>query len=137
MESRIEDFSKLVAVLDKYSSQTVQEFSNTIRQLSSTFDEMNTRALNNGEQFRAMANNVSQLFGALNKESDNFMNNILPNINEIRYSAELLEKVSDESNKKLISANETILDMTEKSQNNIAKASEILETQAQKIENIS
>ena len=137
LEDRIADFSKLVSVLDKYSSQSIQELSTTIKQLSNTFDEMNQKALNNGIQFKGIADNVNNLFESLNTASNNFMNNILPNINEIRYSAELLEKVSAESNEKLISANETILDMTEKSQDNINKAAEILQSQVLKIENIS
>ena len=137
LEERIADFSKLVSVLDKYSSQSIQELSGTIKQLSHTFDDMNQKAISNGAQFKEIADNINNLFGSLNNASNNFMTNILPNINEIRYSAELLEKVSKESNDKLISANETILDMTEKSQDNIEKAAEILLSQALKIENIS
>ena len=134
---RVEDFSKLVAVLDNYSSKTVGELSSAVKSLAETFNELNSQAVDSTSRFQNCASDLNASFLSLQKGTDKLLHDLMPNINEIKYSVEQLEQVSEKSNARLISANEEILTLTEKSNNNIAQASEILASQAGKIENIS
>ena len=137
LNARVEDFAGIITTLDQYSSQTVEKLSETLKQLTTSFEMMNEKALSHSGEFKNIGAEVSGIFAQMNKEADLFVRNVLPNINEVKYSAELLEKATQESNEKMIKANETILELADKSHNSIEKASEILEAQAQKIALIS
>ena len=137
LNARVEDFAGIIATLDKYSSQTVGQLSDTLKQLTTSFEMMNEKALSHSGNLKNVGAEVSGIFAQMNKEADMFVKNVLPNINEVKYSAELLEKATKESNARMIKANETILELADKSHNSIEKASEILESQAQKIALIS
>ena len=137
LSARVEDFSKLVAVLDNYSSKTIVELANTVKDLSQSFDNINSKALQSTQTFQQYSKDFSSSFASLQKDSDALIHNILPNINEIKYSVELLQEVSSKSSQELIKTNEAVLKIAERSNNSIAQAADILSLQAGRIEGIS
>ena len=137
LSARVEDFSKLVAVLDNYSSKTIVELANTVKELSQNFEQLNSKALQSTQTFQNYTKDFTASMSSMQKDADALVHNILPNINEIKYSVELLQKVSEQSNQDLIKTNEAVLAIAEKSNSNIAQAADILSAQADRIEGIS
>ena len=84
LNARVEDFAGIISTLDKYSSQTVGQLSDTLKQLTTSFEMMNEKALSHSGNLKNVGAEVSGIFAQMNKEADMFVKNVLPNINEVK-----------------------------------------------------
>ncbi|MDO5386449.1 MAG: hypothetical protein Q4F75_04165 [Pseudomonadota bacterium] len=131
---RVEDFSKIVSVLDNYSSRTVGELARTVKELAGNLDSINERTLNSTENFRACVTNLSSSYAELQKDTENLLVKIAPKVNDVRATSVVLKSTSEETYSSLLKANELIREMSEKSTDNISRASEMLNAQIEQIE---
>ena len=94
---RVEDFSKIVSVLDNYSSRTVGELARTVKELAGNLDSINERTLNSTENFRACVTNLSSSYAELQKDTENLLVKIAPKVNDVRATSVVLKSTSDET----------------------------------------
>ncbi len=131
---RVDDFSKLVSVLDNYSSHTVGELARTVKELAGNLDSINERTLNSTENFRNCVNNLSSSYAELQKDTENLLVKISPKVNDVRATSIVLKSSSEEAYENLVKANELVHEIFEKSSANINNASELLTSQVGQIE---
>ncbi len=137
MGSNIQEFSKLVATLDTYSSKTLVEMSEGVKFLIKNFEtisskaELSTRAIANYNQefidgTKSLENNLADLFEKL-----------LPRIKELKTSAQLLQEISETSNNDILRANELIVQYNNESQDNLKRVNDALSNQITVLRQVS
>ena len=137
IKENINEFTKLVAILDNYSSKTIVELSDGVKFLTQNFETITDKAQNSAETFSGLnrvfadrALEIEQSLGALFEK-------IQPQLKEIKSSAEFLHEISDASNNDIIHANEMLRQFNEETTANLNMVSEALNAQSQTLQQIS
>lgn len=65
LNARVEDFAGIITTLDQYSSQTVEKLSETLKQLTTSFEMMNEKALSHSGEFKNIGAEVSGIFAQM------------------------------------------------------------------------
>ena len=137
IKENINEFTKLVAILDNYSSKTIVELSDGVKFLTQNFETITDKAQNSAETFsglnKAFANGAQEIEESL----ENLFEKLLPKIKEIKSSAEFLHEISDASNHDIIHANEMLRQFNEETTANLNMVSEALNAQSQTLQQIS
>ena len=137
IKENINEFTKLVAILDNYSSKTIVELSDGVKFLTQNFETITDKARNSAETFSGL--NKAFASGALEIEDslENLFEKLLPKIKEIKTSAEFLHEISDASNHDIIHANEMLRQFNEETTANLNMVGEALNAQSQTLQQIS
>lgn len=137
IKENINEFTKLVAILDNYSSKTIVELSDGVKFLTQNFENITDKAQNSAETFSGL--NKAFASGALEIEQslDGLFEKILPKLKEIKTSAEFLHEISDASNHDIIHANEMLKQFNDETTANLNMVSEALNAQSQTLQQIS
>ena len=137
IKENINEFAKLVAILDNYSSKTIVELSDGVKFLTQNFETITDKAQNSAETFSGLnkvfadrALEIEQSLGALFEK-------IQPQLKEIKNSAEFLHEISDASNHDIIHANEMLKQFNEEATANLNMVNEALNAQSQTLQQIS
>ena len=131
---RVDDFAKIISVLDNYSSHTVGELARTVKELAGNLDSINERTLNSTENFRNSVNSLSSTYEELQKDTEELLVKISPKVNDIRATSIVLKSSSEEAYGNLLKANELVKDLSEKTANNISNATVLLNEHIEEIE---
>lgn len=134
---RVEDFAKLVGVLDNYSSKTMTELTEGVKTLVKSFDYVTERAENATGVFKEQIRDFSASAVNVKKEVGELLNQVTPRIKEIQASSEILHNITESSNIKIIKANEMLLEYGNKTGETISHVSELLSGQSNRLEQIS
>lgn len=134
---RVEDFAKLVGVLDNYSSKTMTELTEGVKTLVKSFDYVTERAENATGVFKEQIRDFSASAITVKKEVGDLLNQVTPRIKEIQASSELLHNITESSNTKIIKANEMLLEYGNKTGETISHVSELLSGQSNRLEQVS
>ena len=134
---RVDDFAKLVGVLDNYSSKTMTELTEGVKTLVKSFDYVAERADNATGQFKEQIRDFSNSAIVIKKEVSDLLNEVSPKIKEIKESSESLSLITENNNAKLAKANEMLLEYGHKTGETIAHVSEVLSGQSERLEQVS
>lgn len=134
---RVEDFAKLVAVLDNYSGKTMSEMTEGVKTLINSFDYVNEKTAGAAEEFKNNAADFSITANQIQKNMSDLTGILLPRIQEIKTSASLLQNMMESNNDKMLKSNEMLLEFSNKSNQNMLQVSEMLSSQSERLEQIS
>ena len=134
---RVDDFAKLVGVLDNYSSKTMTELTEGVKTLVKSFDYVAERADNATGQFKEQIRDFSNSAIVIKKEVSDLLNEVSPKIKELRNNSEILGSITESNNEKLAKANEMLLEYGHKTGETIAHVSEVLSGQSDRLEQVS
>ncbi len=134
---RVEDFSKLVGVLDNYSSKTIVELTEGVKTLIKNFEYATTRAESSKDEFKSHTDEFSKSAHMLQNDMRDLIDSLIPRIQEIKGSSALLQTINNENSLKMLKANEMLQDFTDKANNSFGQASNVLTSQAKRLEDIS
>lgn len=134
---RVDDFAKLVGVLDNYSSKTMTELTDGVKTLVKSFDYVAERAENSTGVFKDQIRDFTNSAVVIKKEVSDLLNEISPRIKEIRESSEALGAISESNSARLARANEMLLEYGNKTGETIAHISDVLSGQSDRLEQVS
>lgn len=134
---RVEDFAKLVGVLDNYSSKTMTELSEGVKTLVKSFDYVTERAESATGVFKEQIRDFSAEAINIKKDMGDLLNQVTPRIKEIQNTSEVLSTVVENSNAKIIRANEMLLEYGNKTGETVSQVSELLATQSNRLEQVA
>ena len=134
---RVDDFAKLVGVLDNYSSKTMTELTEGVKTLVKSFDYVAERAENSTSVFKEQIRDFSNSASVIKKEVSDLLNEVSPRIKELRDNSEALGNITENNNAKLAKANEMLLEYGHKTGETIAHVSEVLSGQSDRLEQVS
>lgn len=126
LNDRIAEMKDLVAALDTYSSQSMQELNNEIKKLVDSFTFVTDKAGAVAADFR-----VNSL--QMKDDSEQLVNIVTPMVNEMVTAAQRVKEVVDVSNENIEKAQEQLNNYSESSQLAIGR---IIESWAEKGENL-
>ena len=134
---RVEDFSKLVKVLDNYSSQTIVELTQGVKTLVQSFDHVTQKADASSQSFKGLIVEFSKNSQDMQNNITSLFNGLLPRIQEIKTSSALLQNISDDNNNKMHQSNELLSNFSEKSNKTMLRVSDLLTNQTARLEEVS
>lgn len=134
---RVDDFAKLVSVLDNYSSKTMTELTDGVKTLVKSFDYVSERAENSTGIFKEQINDFGNAALLIKNEISDLLKEVSPKIKEIKESSEVLNHIAENNNTKLAKANELLLEYGHKTGETIAHVSEVLSGQSDRLEQVS
>lgn len=137
IRENINEFAKLVATLDNYSSKTIVELSDGVKYLTQNFETITDKARHSAETFAGLNREFSSGATDIEQSLDSLFEKLLPKIKEIKTSAEFLQEISDSSNHDIVRANEMLRRFNEETSSNLTMVSETLNTQSQALQQIS
>ena len=134
---RVDDFAKLVGVLDTYSSKTIVELTEGVKTLVKSFETVTEKADASSQRLKETATDVSAVSNGMQNNFTALFNSLLPRIKEMKSSAELLQTVTNENSTKMQQANEQLSAFSAKSGESMTRIAEVLNGQAQRLEQVS
>ena len=137
IRENINEFAKLVATLDNYSSKTIVELSDGVKFLTQNFETITDKAQNSAETFAGLNRQFASGATDIEQSLENLFEKLLPKLKEIKSSAELLHEISDSSNHDIVRANEMLRQFNDETSNNLNMVSETLNAQSQALQQIS
>ena len=137
IRQNINEFAKLVATLDNYSSKTIVELSDVVKYLTQNFEKITGKAQTSVETFAGL--NREFTGGAVDIENtlNSLFDKLLPRLKEIKASSELLHEISDSNSHDIVRANEMLQKFNEQASSNLTMMNEALNTQVQNLQEIS
>ncbi len=134
---RVDDFAKLVAVLDNYSTHTITELSDGVKTLVKSFDNVVEKA---GQASIDFENRISGFNNAADNMQDNFSQmfaTLIPHIQEMKSASELLSNIFDENQRKVQQSNRILADFSEKTRSEISHIAEVVNAQTAQLADVS
>ncbi len=129
IKENVDDFAKLVAKLDNYSSKTIVELSDGVKFLTANFENILSRAQTSTQnlaqinrEFINGGNDIEEVLGRMFAK-------IVPCLNEIKETSESLKNVTDTSAEDIVKANENLQVFIEKTNASMAAMRNLLEAQ--------
>ncbi len=129
IKENVDDFAKLVAKLDNYSSKTIVELSDGVKFLTANFENILSRAQTSTQnlaqinrEFINGGNDIEEVLGRMFAK-------IVPCLNEIKETSESLRSVTDNSSEDIVKANENLQAYIEKTNVSMAAMRNLLEAQ--------
>lgn len=123
LENKIEEFSKLVSILDNYSGKTMIEFSNTMQNMIKNFDYVSTQANDSTNNFKGHVIELSTTTQEISHNISELFSSLLPRINELKASSAIILNINNDNSAKLAANNKFLVDFANVAQN-ITQASE-------------
>ena len=137
IRGNINEFSKLVATLDTYSSKTIVELSEGVKYLTQNFDVIVNKAKDSAETFSGLNREFTSGATDIENNLDSLFSKLLPKLKEIKTSAEILNNVSNASEVNISKANETLRKFNEQTGSNLQQMSEMLSRHSENLSQIS
>lgn len=137
IRQNINEFAKLVATLDNYSSKTIVELSDGVKYLTQNFENITGKAQSSVETFAGLNREFASGAVDIEQNLNDLFDKLLPKLKEIKSSSELLHEISDSNSHDIIRANEMLQTFNEQTAANLNMVNETLNTQAQNLQQIS
>lgn len=137
IRQNINEFAKLVATLDNYSSKTIVELSDGVKYLTQNFENITGKAQSSVETFAGLNREFASGAVDIEQNLNDLFDKLLPKLKEIKSSSELLHEISDSNSHDIIRANEMLQKFNEQTAANLNMVNETLNTQAQNLQQIS
>ena len=135
--ARVQDFEKLVGILDKYSTHTIVELADSVKTLIRNFDVITTKAEDSKDNFRDYASEFSQTANNIQRDMRMFLDTVIPSIQEMRSTTGMLQNITDENSTKLDLANDRLLDFSQRASQSMNHVSDVLSDQIDKLDSVS
>lgn len=135
--ARVNDFAKLVNTLDTYSSKTIVELSEGVKTLVENFDYVTDRAQNSTQTFKGYISDFSTTTAGLENNCSNLFNKIVPHIQELKSSSQLLQSIADDNNSKMAKSNEALIEFGDRASKSVANVTQILDSQTSRLEDVA
>lgn len=129
LSDRVNDFARLVSMLDGYSSKSMQEVAQTVETLTKSFEYVTTKALLGTDVFR---NAISEFGVSANTVEDklyHITDIITPKIDEFSKVSSRLEVLNVDNEKRMTKANDLLAEFAGKSSTNMEYISDMLGSQ--------
>ena len=117
--NRVEDFAKLVGILDNYSSKTITEMTEGIKTLINSFDYVAERAAISTEALQNKVSDFSAAGEQIRTGIESIFESLQPRIQELQSSSAQIKNVNDENNSKMLRANELLVEFHDRVSKNI------------------
>ncbi len=137
IRENINEFSKLVATLDNYSTKTIVELSDGVKFLTKNFENITNKAQHSAETFSGLNREFASGANDIEQSLNNLFTNLAPKLNEIKHSAEVLQQISSASGHDIIKANEMLHQYNEQTVSNIKFLTDNLNEQSQNLRQLS
>ena len=137
LSNRVEDFAKLVGVLDNYSSKTITELTEGVKTLVNSFDYVVERALVSTETLQNKVSDFSSAGEQIRTGIESIFESLQPRIQELQSSSAQIKNVNDENNSKMLRANELLIDFHDRVSKNIEQITAPVGAQTEHLEDVS
>lgn len=135
--AHVNDFAKLVGVLDNYSSKTIGELTEGVKTLITSFDYINEKTIAATDEFHKQSAEFVSVSNELHKNAGTLLDNLLPVIKDVKDSAVLLQNIFDDNNAKILRTNEIVVTSSNKLSKDMELVGAMVANQGQKLEQIS
>ena len=135
--NRVDDFAKLVGALDNYSSNTLVELNENVKNLVKSFDYVADKAASSTENLRAQASEFSSVQGQLQNNISELFNNLAPRLQELRDSGLLVKNIAEEAGSRMAKANELMLEFNDRAGKNMTYITDAVSAQAGKLDAVA
>lgn len=135
--AHVNDFAKLVGVLDNYSSKTIGELTEGVKTLITSFDYINEKTIAATDEFHKQSAEFVSVSNELHKNAGTLLDNLLPVIKDVKDSAGLLQNIFDDNNAKILRTNEIVVTSSNKLSKDMELVGAMVANQGQKLEQIS
>ena len=119
IRQNINEFAKLVATLDNYSSKTIVELSDGVKYLTQNFENITGKAQSSVETFAGLNREFASGAVDIEQNLNDLFDKLLPKLKEIKSSSELLHEISDSNSHDIIRANEMLQTFNEQTAANL------------------
>lgn len=137
LSARVEDFGRLVAILDNYSGQSMRELLETVETITKSFEYVTDRATQSTDTFKESIADFSTLGSNLQRDLNSMMSVIIPKMQVLEDSSIRLDKLVTDNENRMDRANEVLLDYSSKTGTNMEYVTELLNTQINKINDVA
>lgn len=137
LSARVNDFAKLVNTLDNYSSHTIVELTDGVKTLVENFERVTNKAQSSTETFRNYVADFSGSISGLENNCDELFEKIIPHIQELKSSSQLLQNIAEDNNLKMAKASQALADFGERAVQSVSNVSELLENQTGRLKNVA
>lgn len=137
LSARVNDFAKLVNTLDNYSSHTIVELTDGVKTLVENFERVTNKAQNSTETFKNYIADFSGSIAGLESNCDELFGKIVPHIQELKSSSQLLQSISEDNNLKMAKASQTLADFGDRAVQSVSGIAELLDAQTGRLRNVA
>lgn len=137
LSNRVEDFAKLVGILDNYSSKTITELTDGIKTLINSFDYVAERAAVSTENLQSKVSDFSAAGEQIRTGIESIFESLQPRIQELQSSSAQIKNVNDENNSKMLRANELLVEFHDRVSKNIEYITSMVGEQTKHLENVA
>ncbi len=134
LSARVNDFAKLVASLDNYSSHTIVELTEGVKTLVQNFDYVANKAQSSSDAFKGYVSDFSVSAENMQQNCQVLFDKIIPNISELQKSSELFKSMVEENTAKMNKANQTLADFGNMTVKSVSGVAELLDSQTNKLD---
>ncbi len=135
--NRVDDFAKLVGALDNYSSNTLIELNENVKNLVKSFDYVSDKAASSSDSLKTQASEFLSVQNQFQNNISELFNNIAPRLQELQNSGLLLKNISDETGNRMAKANELMLEFNDRAVKNVSYISDAVTAQAGKLDAVA
>ncbi|MFI3241937.1 MAG: hypothetical protein R3Y43_05160 [Alphaproteobacteria bacterium] len=137
LEVKIDEFSKLVGILDTYSSKTMQEFSGRVDGLIKNFDYVNTASSNAADGLKSTLEDFSEISHTISTDLNNIFSSLVPQIQQLKTASSELSAINEDNLSKMDASNKVLNDFADKTVSSVDFVSKRLLDQTSKIQETS
>lgn len=135
--AHVNDFAKLVGILDNYSGKTMGELTEGVKTLITSFDYINEKTQAATDEFHKQTGEFVNIGNEIQRNAGSLLTNLLPVINDVKESSNLLQTIFDDNNAKILRTNEIVVTSSNKLSKDIELVGAMVANQGQKLEQIS
>jgi len=137
IRGNINEFAKLVATLDNYSSKTIVELSDGVKYLTQNFENITSKAQNSTATFASFNRDFVDGAEDIERSLNNLFEKLLPKLKEMKDSVDFLHQLSEDSGKNIEYAGNLLQKVSLEAADNLQNVNNTLTTHAQSLQNIS
>ena len=134
LSERVNDFSKLVATLDNYSSHTIVELTDGVKTLVKNFDYVANKAQTSSDAFKGYVSDFSLSAENIQQNCQLLFDKIVPNVEDLKKTSEMFQSIADENVNKMSKANQTLADFGNMTVKSVSGVAELLDSQTNKLD---
>lgn len=124
--NRVEDFSKLISTLDNYSAKTMVELTECVKTLSQNFDGIVSQAGKSTAELKEYIDGFVQSAGILESNYSHLLNTLVPHIQEMKDSADLLNNINNNSSAQMEKSCALLREFSDSAAQNALHISEVI-----------
>lgn len=135
--ARVNDFARLVDTLDNYSSKTMVEFTEAVKTMVGNFDYVTEKTQKATDIFNNQISDFSSSSASLEQNCNSLFEKIIPHIQELKSSSQLLQNITDDNNLRMTKANQSLQEFGERAADNVMNVAGLLESRTNKLEEVA